>query len=76
MKPLTAAQQRLLERIRAAGQLKLNGRARSMIKALADHGLIAYEYDLVAHALTGRYTESFTVRPAPESTIQIVNLVK
>ena len=61
MKKLTAAQQRYLEEIRAAGTKRYNGRARRSLEALKAAGLIDFEYDLVPHQ-TGNglsFTELF-----------------
>lgn len=62
MRPLTEPQKRLLERVRREGVVTMNGRARKTVQALAKHGLIEYEFDLVPH-WNGRYTELFIVKP-------------
>jgi hypothetical protein len=62
MKPLTAPQTALLARVRAEGEVRLNGRARRTVEALEAAGLVTYEYDLQPSA--GAWTELFIVRPA------------
>lgn len=62
---LTVAQTKMLERVRKAGVLLQNGRARKTIEALERAGLVEYDYELVPH-WDGRYTELFTVRPAKD----------
>jgi len=64
-KPLTKPQEALLSRVRAAGVLVQNGRARRTVEALERAGLVTVEYDQVAHA-TGNgisISERFTMRP-------------
>lgn len=59
----TKAQQVLLDRLPLDGSPKnFNGRARSMVEALAKEGVITYEYDLRPAGRTGRYTEVYKVR--------------
>lgn len=58
----TKAQQALLDRLPPDGSPKnLNGRARSMVEALAKEGAITYEYDLRPSAI-GKWSEIYTVR--------------
>lgn len=59
---MTPAQQRLLDRVRADGQVVLNGRARRTVEALERAGLVEVEWDLVLHG-GGRATERIVVRP-------------
>ena len=46
MTNLTEAQQRYLDRVRLAGRLVLNGRARRPIEALANAGLVSVDWDM------------------------------
>jgi hypothetical protein len=62
---LTAAQLRLLERVRAAGVLVFNGRARRTVKALESAGLVTADWD-VHFAVKGNGVQPLwriTVRP-------------
>lgn len=65
-RPLTPAQARYLDEIRAAGERSYNGRARNPIETLRSHGLIEYDFELVPHADSGSgisFTERYTCRP-------------
>lgn len=63
---LTPAQARMLAEVREAGERRYNGRARSQVLALDALGLVEWDYTLRPDGL-GRYTELYTVRPAPEA---------
>lgn len=65
MKNLTEPQARLLSRVREAGTLTQNGRARRTVEALAARGLITYEFDLIPH-WNGRYTKRYIITATTE----------
>lgn len=64
MSRLTKPQQRLLDRVRLAGELRQNGRARRTVEALAAAGLVEYDFELVPQARGSgvSFTEGFIVR--------------
>lgn len=65
-KALTRAQRALLERVRAAGELRLNGRARKPVSALKAAGYVTYAVELRPSAI-GKWTEIYIVRPTDKA---------
>lgn len=61
---MTPAQQRLLERVRATGELRQNGRARPQVEALHAAGLIEYDFELRGVGSGFGITELYTIWPA------------